>query len=123
MKTLLCGAKREKVLPKKATKLLKEQFGKAVPCGALAAAHLGKTATPTQIVKTGIRVVTKKVVTKKMVTQTATKVGEGTMKTGVTMASKEAAIPIPFVGGRVRNVVGGLARSFMANITANAALR
>ena len=118
MKTLLCGAKREKVLPKKATKLLKEQFGKVVPCGALAAAHLGKTATPTQIVKTGVRVVTKKIVT-----QTATKVGEGTMKTGVTMASKEAAIPIPFVGGRVRNVVGGLARSFMANITANAALR
>ena len=65
-------------------------------------------------------------VTKKMVTQTATKVGEGTMKTGVTMASKEAveaAIPIPFVGGRVRNVVGRLAGSFMANITANATLR
>ena len=118
---MLCGAKREKVLPKKATKLLKEQFGKAVPCGALAAAHQGKTATSTQIVKTGVRVVTKK-----MVTQTATKVGEGTMKTGVTMAPKEAveaAIPIPFVGGRVRNVVGGLAGSFMANITANAALR
>lgn len=47
--TLLCGAKREKVLPKKAANMLKEQFGKAVPCRALAAAHLGKTATCTVI--------------------------------------------------------------------------
>ena len=68
----------------KAAKMLKKQVSKAVPCGALAAVPLGKTATSTQIVTTGVRVVTKKIVT-----QTVTKVGEEAMKTGVTLASKE----------------------------------
>ena len=68
----------------KAAKMLKKQVSKAVPCGALAVVPLGKTATSTQIVTTGVRVVTKK-----MVTQTVTKVGEEAMKTGVTLASKE----------------------------------
>ena len=67
---------------KKTADMMKGQFGKAI-CGALAAALLGKTATSSQIVTTGVRVVTKK-----MVTQTITKVGEEAMKTGVRMASK-----------------------------------
>ena len=54
---------------KKTTDMIKRQFG--------------KTATSSQIVTTGVRVVTKK-----MVTQTITKVGEEAMKTGVRMASK-----------------------------------
>ena len=67
---------------KKTADMMKGQFGKAI-CGALAAALLGKTATSSQIVTTGVRVVTKK-----MVTQTITKVGEEAMKTGVRMATK-----------------------------------
>ena len=62
---------------KKTADMMKGQFGKAI-CGALAAALLGKTATSSQIVTTGVRVVT----------QTITKVGEEAMKTGVRMAAK-----------------------------------
>nr|XP_058955540.1 uncharacterized protein LOC131782818 [Pocillopora verrucosa] len=70
---------------KKTADMMKGQFGKA-HCGALAAACLGKTATSSQTVTTGVRVVTKNIVS-----QTVTKMGKEAMKsgTGVRMASME----------------------------------
>ena len=68
---------------KKTADMMKGQFGKAT-CGALAAACLGKTATSSQTVTTGVRVVTKNIVS-----QTVTKMGKEAMKSGVTMTSNQ----------------------------------
>lgn len=67
----------------KTADMMKGQFGKAT-CVALAAAYLGKTATSSQTVTTGVQVATEKIVT-----QTVTKMGEEAMKSGVTMTSKQ----------------------------------
>ena len=68
---------------KKTADMMKGQFGKAT-CGALAAACLGKTATSSQTVTTGVRVVTKNIVS-----QTVTKTGKEAMKSGIQTMTQE----------------------------------